>query len=504
MNSTMWNKKKVCLMIVLSCTVIKCQGLHDNFDLVAAAVGLDKEYEDPHSFYKKPREDESYSFVQQISHYIGEDQNSRDHCGPCEEELRLCKINIRNRPLQTDIADELLSRRFVNTILSRAKLVQDGEMFSGHLNMELTVAELQDLREFGEGKLTLRQLDPILNNIIKAPANDPVFETFKFMVDLASVLYSICLSVFFFGMENTEVTTCILATLYVILLLREKRYSLFKLLTFGTVVIFILSFFITWWKLVQNATINHSMLQMKYLEMPEHCRSDASLWSSFWSFFRSSEDCKNYIAARTKNPFLDVTPAQALSHMLSHVIFEPITVMGKAISAFLQSLTANMSPFLGGIVQIAICVSCLPVLVITVILLAGGSLTLGGFGPLSFLSLSGAKKTESERRRAIDSKNERQPIQATKPAVENSSIAAPGRSEMLSLENKHNKLKKKGKITASASEPITNETVGNADDTSSVDNSESECEGQSINVKLCKSGVSDVKESQEIGSGDHA
>lgn len=43
-----------------------------------------------------------------------------------------------------------------------------------------------------------------------------------------------------------------------------------------------------------------------------------------------------------KKPELQVTPGQALTHMLANMSFEVLTVSGKAIATFLNDITSKM------------------------------------------------------------------------------------------------------------------------------------------------------------------
>ena len=55
--------------------------------------------------------------------------------------------------------------------------------------------------------------------------------------------------------------------------------------------------------------------------------------------------CEKYYAAMMKNPVLDVTPAQAFSHMLATVVYEPITLSGKVIGSFINHATGKITKF---------------------------------------------------------------------------------------------------------------------------------------------------------------
>ena len=46
---------------------------------------------------------------------------------------------------------------------------EEDEIIKGHIHIEATRSQIQVLRDFGSGKVSIRQVDSILSNIIRTP-----------------------------------------------------------------------------------------------------------------------------------------------------------------------------------------------------------------------------------------------------------------------------------------------------------------------------------------------
>ena len=146
-------------------------------------------------------------------------------------------------------------------------------------------------------------------------------------------------------------------------------------------IIFVMSFFMTWWQLLQEAEIASIAAQMKFANVPISCQPDKmSMWDKFVSFVFSNEDCEKYYQATMSNPKLKVTPAFALSHFITTVILHPITHMGTVVSGFIHNATDNLPWAYAWFIKciLYLCVGC--VMIMLPIGLLRGSINFG-IGP---------------------------------------------------------------------------------------------------------------------------
>lgn len=59
------------------------------------------------------------------------------------------------------------------------------------------------------------------------------------------------------------------------------------------------------------------------------------------NLFTAANDCEKYYETIMMNPKLQVTPALALTHFLSTVIFQPVSYFGLVISEFVDNATSK-------------------------------------------------------------------------------------------------------------------------------------------------------------------
>ncbi|KAG8034246.1 hypothetical protein G9C98_001330 [Cotesia typhae] len=130
-------------------------------------------------------------------------------------------------------------------------------------------------------------------------------------------------------------------------------------------------------------------------------------WDKLWTAMNSGEECKKYYEGMMENPFLQVTPAQAMSHMIATCVMTPASMIGNALGDFVNNSTRHLWFPVQIIVAPLLIIGIIIIFIMILIVLAGGTLS-WGFGPFSIFSIRRA--TDSRRDRNLLS-TDRQPIQ---------------------------------------------------------------------------------------------
>lgn len=296
-------------------------------------------------------------------------------------------------------------KRLVNLLLSNINIqVKDEVSIIGILGIEMSHSQMEILQNFHIRKTSLREVDEILSNIIKKPR-------INYLSGLMYV-YDVILQKFDNVLETIQQhpdgTMIMFAVLMICLTCRlMSRRQGFPMLFFIQV-IFILSFFMTWWQLIQEAEVKFAAEQMKFIDLPVSCQPNKmNMWDKFVSLLSSNEDCEKYYQAKMSNPKLKITPAFALSHFITTVVLHPITHMGTVISGFISNATDNVSFMYSWLIK-CILFLCVGIAIIVIpFCLSGASIDLG-LGPLLRFGISHKK---SEKGNSLKNVEKRDPIQ---------------------------------------------------------------------------------------------
>ncbi|KAK0174391.1 hypothetical protein PV327_010168 [Microctonus hyperodae] len=133
----------------------------------------------------------------------------------------------------------------------------------------------------------------------------------------------------------------------------------------------------------------------------QYCKNSVLFYKNI-----TEDSCHKYFEAQMENPFLQVTPAQALSQMIGTCILQPLKLMGNILSDFAHHSTKNLwFPF--KIVLEPLLIFGTIALIIVIYCLAIGSLG-WTLGPLSFFSLR--RIGNSTNNSHIKNEEKREPI----------------------------------------------------------------------------------------------
>ncbi|CAD6220284.1 GSCOCG00004981001-RA-CDS [Cotesia congregata] len=308
-----------------------------------------------------------------------------------------CECHVNSLVKKNDVPDELFSRKLVNLLLAASSFEENGNLLTSSITIVLTPKELRKLKDFSLGKLTIREIDPIISNIFKEPEISYAKNIFTSIKDL---LFNVII--------YKEVTLVTVVILYISWIILTTEWNLLKLILILILSIFGASFVITWLQLLREAEITLTVKQVQYQKLPIQCNpSKMTWWDKLWTAFSSGEDCRKYYEGMMENPFLQVTPAQALSHMIATCIMTPASMIGNALSDFVNNSTKHLWWPVQLIVAPLLIIGIIIIFIMILIFLAGGTLS-WGFGPFSIFSIRGA--TDSRRDGNLPS-TDRQPIQ---------------------------------------------------------------------------------------------
>lgn len=286
--------------------------------------------------------------------------------------------------------EAIFYKRLITIMLSNLAIQRIDDKVIGILNIEASSSQFEYLQNFVNGQGSIREVDRILDNVIKQPD----YTMYHYMADMSRYLLSEHLMNYLLIMkEHWDITIISLIVISSFMILRKQRWSRGLIIFLLIDVIFTISFFITWWQLIQEAEIKLMAAQAQFVEMPIACQPHKmSLWDKMVASFSSTNDCEKYYESIMTNPRLQVTPAYALTYFLSTVILQPVSYCGLVISEFIDNATSKLN-FVYKIPIMIILYSAICLLIILVpFFLFGGSINFG-IGP--FLNFGIKAKTNS-------------------------------------------------------------------------------------------------------------
>ncbi|KAJ9576893.1 hypothetical protein L9F63_006511, partial [Diploptera punctata] len=248
------------------------------------------------------------------------------------------KVSLENNCKQSVV----YIRRFVNILLKAAEL--DNEMpldLDVHIRMSVSTAQLQILQQFGGGKenIPLQELENVLSSVLFT-AKKSVFS------------YDIPWAAYFEFLMTKQVLVAVALGLVPMLVLRMlSGHSIIRSLFIFLVVIFMMSFVITYIQMIKQEEIKQYAILKKNPEVPVECRptSDLTWVQLFGRYLNSkisyqSDECIEYYEAIMMDPFVKVKPTDVLSEMVGSFVLHPSGMLGSAIAKFSTGILANL-PF---------------------------------------------------------------------------------------------------------------------------------------------------------------
>lgn len=296
-------------------------------------------------------------------------------------------------------------KRLINLLLSNINIqVKDEVSIIGILEIEITHSQMEILQNFHTRKTSLREVDEILSNIIKKPRIN-YLSGVMYVYDVILQKFDIILTVIQQYPDGAMIVFAVLMiSLTFKLLSRRQGFPIFLSIQF----IFILSFFMTWWQLIQEAEVKFAAEQMKFTDLPVSCQPNKmNMWDKFVSLVSTNEDCEKYYQAKMSNPKLKITPAFALSHFITTVVLHPITHVGTVVSGFINNATGELSFVYAWLVKCILFV-CVGITIIVIPFCLSGASIDFGLGPLLRFGISHKK---SEKGNSLKNVEKRDPVQ---------------------------------------------------------------------------------------------
>ncbi|XP_031841311.1 uncharacterized protein LOC116430831 isoform X2 [Nomia melanderi] len=268
-------------------------------------------------------------------------------------------------------------KRLINLLLANINIKEEDDIsLVGVLEIEISHAQMKILQDFHPQKISLRKVDEILSHVIKKPQY--IFGVTYFFDSLLNK-FEMAFKIIQDHPDGAIIVFLILMMGLMLRMLKQnRRFPLFIMIQ----IIFVSSFFMTWWQLVQEAEIKAVAQQMKFANVPISCQPDKmTMWDKFVSFVTSNEDCEKYYEAMMSNPKLKITPAHALSHFITTVILHPVTHIGTVISVFINNATDGLSWTYAWIIKFMLFL-CVAVVIIMIPMCLSGAALNFGIGPL--------------------------------------------------------------------------------------------------------------------------
>ncbi|XP_076618078.1 uncharacterized protein LOC143340242 isoform X2 [Colletes latitarsis] len=276
--------------------------------------------------------------------------------------------------------EAIFYKRLINLLLSNINIkMEDDVSLVGLLEIDVSHSQMKILQNFDIQKVSLREVDEIMSNVIRKPSSH------NYMAEGINV-FNVLLDKFVMILQvirnNPDGALIAFAMLMVCLTFRMIKqghgFPMFIIIQ----VIFVVSFLMTWWQLLQEAEIKSTAEQMKFADIPISCQpSKMNMWEKLVSYITPNEDCEKYFQATMSNPKLKVTPALALSHFITTVILHPLTHVGTVVSSFINNATADLWWTYAWIVRFILYSAVGIVIIILPLSLSGASINLG-LGPL--------------------------------------------------------------------------------------------------------------------------
>lgn len=298
--------------------------------------------------------------------------------------------------------EAIFYKRLIAILLSNLAIQRIDDRLIGTLNIEASSSQFEYLQNFINGQGSIREVDRILDNAIKQSE----YSACHYMAE-ASYYFNLFTSkasdhlmyYLSFMKEHWDITIISFTVIVSFMILRRQKWSRGLLIFLMIDVIFVISFFITWWRLIQEAEIKFMAAQAQFAEMPIACQPHKmSLWDKMVASVFSTNDCEKYYETIMTNPRLQVTPALALTHFLSTVFFQPISYFGLVISEFVDNATGKLSFLYKFPIVIALFLSFCVCIILIPFSWIGGSINFG-IGPFFKFGMKGRENSKEKQER---------------------------------------------------------------------------------------------------------
>ncbi|XP_076249537.1 uncharacterized protein LOC143188906 [Calliopsis andreniformis] len=486
----------ILISIFIIISIVQCEDENYFEDTVAP-----EELIDPHSFYYDKHSKKVMKDIDK--EYVETDKNRIKNSGT---EYRNAEQVVKHNQQENNYSNHegVFYKRLVNMILSNLNVkIMDEVSIVGVLEIEVSHSQMKQLQNFHIQKTSLREIDEILSNIIKKPQynyKDTIVQGFDKLYANLSMVFKIVQEHFDAAII---VLTILMICLTVRMITRGRGFSIFIFIQ----IIFVMSFFMTWWHLLQEAEVKSVAAQMKFAEVPISCQPHKmSWWDKFVSFMSASDDCEKYYQLTMSNPKLKVTPAHALSYFITTVILHPITHMGTVVSSFINNATEDLPWTYAWLIRCMLFLCVGLVIIILPFCLSGASFNLG-LGPLLRFGIDYQRKDRNDRKerksKSIENVKARDPVQiilqvphATNvPAIEN--VSQIKKSEMVQISKSDTKNEEEENSTAESDDYEFCDDLSCGDAVTNTRLSECDSRERKKSKKL-----SQVKAKQNNGSGD--
>ncbi|XP_016845654.1 uncharacterized protein LOC100679587 [Nasonia vitripennis] len=328
----------------------------------------DSEYVDPSSlYYDRQSQTVKAPKMHHLSH--GHSHENEIVVRSTDDHYRHCE----------DRSYQVFARRIINILISKANLKIENGMAIGQLDIEATVEELELLRSFGEGYCSIRKVDAIIANAIRAPQISLFDEAMNFTDKIAIYFY-----------QHRIIFASILLIIFVTIIALKVRWTRLRIMVLLFDIIITISFMLTWWELLQEAEIKLAAQQRVYSAIPDECRqNEIGFLNSVWLFFGFGKgDCLKHLEAVMTDPNLKVMPLHAFSVMATKFFFHPLAMAGHYLSDFIENITRPL-PFPVNHIAKLLLVLFMPCILATLLFVSiGGSMGIR-LGPFLHLYLHG-------------------------------------------------------------------------------------------------------------------
>ncbi|XP_025157850.1 uncharacterized protein LOC105185035 isoform X2 [Harpegnathos saltator] len=288
-------------------------------------------------------------------------------------------------------------KRMIAVLLSNLVVQEVNDNLIGTLSMEASSSQFKYLQDFVKGQGSIKEVDRILDSVIKQsnyPGSYYVTQTSYYFSILSESLIQYALII----KEHWDITIILFIVVCSFIVLKRQRWSRGLVIFLLFDVIFVTSFFITWWRLIQEAEIKLMAAQAQFAEMPIACQPHKmGIWDKIVVWFSRTNDCEKYYETLMANPRLQVTPAFALTHFLSAVIFHPLSYLGLIMSEFIDNATSKMNGIYAFPVTIILSISFCVCIILLPLFLIGGSFNLG-IGPFFRFGIKGRGNQVNQER----------------------------------------------------------------------------------------------------------
>ncbi|KAG5306561.1 CLCC1 protein, partial [Acromyrmex insinuator] len=313
-------------------------------------------------------------------------------------------------PDKRNTQETIFYKRLIAILLSKLKMQRIDDRLVGTLTIEVFSSELEYLQKFVNGQGSIREVDRILINAITGSeysARDYMTEAsyyFNLLLSKTSenlIYYISPMEDLMYYMslikDRWDITIIFFIVIASFMILRRQKSSRGLLIFLVIDVIFVISFVINWWRLVQEAEIKLMAAQAKFREMPIACQPHKmNFWDKMYEWLSPTNNCEKYYETIMTNPRLQVTPAFVLTNLLTTIIFQPLTYLGLVISEFIDNATSKLNFFykipiiLALFLSICICIILIPFSWI------GGSINFG-FGPFFKFGMKGRRNSNKNQ-----------------------------------------------------------------------------------------------------------